>query len=153
MDPEEWSDVAARYQRTAAEAATRFGGHVAKYLGDGLVVYFGYPQTYDDAAERAVRAGLSLVQAVGAIGSLSLRERDRVRGSDAMPLPTIPHPNPLPEGPEGEGVELHVRIGIHTVPILLVYTARPEFRAPWPLRAGGDRVSPSAPHRVGRTAR
>jgi len=43
---------------------TRFGGHVAKYLGDGLVVYFGYPQAHDDDPERAVRAGLAIVDAV-----------------------------------------------------------------------------------------
>src|SRR2546425_2208963 len=66
LDPEEWGDIAARYQRTAAEAVTRFGGHVAKYLGDGLVVYFGYPQAHDDDPERAVRAGLAIVDAVRA---------------------------------------------------------------------------------------
>jgi class 3 adenylate cyclase/tetratricopeptide (TPR) repeat protein len=64
LDPEEWRDTAARYQRAAAEAVTRMGGYVAKYLGDGLVAYFGYPQAHEDNAERAVRAGLAIVDAV-----------------------------------------------------------------------------------------
>ena len=58
MDPEEWRDIAARYQRTAAECVQRFGGHVAKFLGDGVVCFFGWPQAHDDDAERAARAGL-----------------------------------------------------------------------------------------------
>jgi class 3 adenylate cyclase/predicted ATPase len=61
LDPEDWRDVAAEYQRAAAETVTHFGGHVAKYLGDGLLVYFGYPQAHEDDPERAVRAGLSLI--------------------------------------------------------------------------------------------
>jgi len=64
LDPEEWRDIAARYQRSAGEAVMRLGGHVAKYLGDGLVVYFGYPQAHEDDAERAVRAGLAIVDAI-----------------------------------------------------------------------------------------
>ena len=52
LDPEQWHAIAAQYQRTAAAAVTRMGGHVAKYLGDGLVVYFGYPDALEDAAER-----------------------------------------------------------------------------------------------------
>jgi class 3 adenylate cyclase len=64
LDPEDWRDIAAEYQRTAAEAVTRLGGHVAKYLGDGLVVYFGWPEAHEDDAERAVRAGLAVVDAV-----------------------------------------------------------------------------------------
>ena len=58
----------ARHRRAVSahrgEAVTRFGGHVAKYLGDGLVVYFGYPQAHEDDAERAVRAGLAIVDAI-----------------------------------------------------------------------------------------
>jgi class 3 adenylate cyclase len=60
LDPEDWRDVAARYQRTAAKAIERFGGHVAKYLGDGVLAIFGYPHAHDDDAERAVRAGLAI---------------------------------------------------------------------------------------------
>jgi len=67
LDPEEWRDIAAQYQRTAAEAVTRHGGHVAQYLGDGLVVYFGYPEAHEDDAERAVRAGLGIVEAMATL--------------------------------------------------------------------------------------
>lgn len=64
LDPEEWRDISAQYRRSAADAVTRFGGHVAKYLGDGLMVYFGYPQAHEDDAERAVRSGLAIVDAI-----------------------------------------------------------------------------------------
>src|SRR5215469_1711572 len=67
LDPEDWRDIAARYQETAAAAVTRFGGHVAKYLGDGLMVYFGWPEAHEDDAERAVRAGLAIVDEVGTL--------------------------------------------------------------------------------------
>src|SRR5215469_352468 len=67
LDPEEWRDIAAQYQITAAAAVTRFGGHVAKYLGDGLMVYFGWPEAHEDDAERAVRAGLAIVDEVAAL--------------------------------------------------------------------------------------
>ncbi len=67
LDPEEWRDIAARYQRTAAEAVTRLGGHVAKYLGDGLVVFFGWPEAHEDDGERAVRAGIAAIDAVAAL--------------------------------------------------------------------------------------
>jgi len=69
LDPEEWRDIAADYQRSAAAAVTRLGGHVAKYLGDGLVVYFGYPQAHEDDAERAVRAGLAIVDAIASLNN------------------------------------------------------------------------------------
>lgn len=61
LDPEDWRDVVTQYQRTAAEAVRRFDGYVARYLGDGLLVYFGYPQAHDDDPERAVRAGLAIL--------------------------------------------------------------------------------------------
>ena len=64
LDPEESHGIAARYQKEAAEAATRFGSHVAKYLGDGQLVYFGYPQAHDDDAQSAVRAGLAIIDAI-----------------------------------------------------------------------------------------
>src|SRR5215831_1833376 len=67
LDAEDWREIAAQYQRTAAAAVTRFGGHVAKYLGDGLMVYFGWPEAHEDDAERAVRAGLVLVDDVDAL--------------------------------------------------------------------------------------
>ena len=69
MDPEDLREVISAYQKCVAETVQRFGGFVAKYMGDGVLVYFGYPQAHEDDAERAVRAGLELVAAVGALKS------------------------------------------------------------------------------------
>jgi class 3 adenylate cyclase/tetratricopeptide (TPR) repeat protein len=67
LDPEEWREIAADYQTTAASTVTRFGGQGVKYLGDSLVVYFGYPEAREDDAERAVRAGIAIIQAVAGL--------------------------------------------------------------------------------------
>jgi class 3 adenylate cyclase/tetratricopeptide (TPR) repeat protein len=67
MDPEDLREVISAYQKCVAETVGRFGGFVAKYMGDGVLVYFGYPQAHEDDAERAVRAGLELIAAVGAL--------------------------------------------------------------------------------------
>ena len=64
MDPEDLREVISNYQRCVAETVQRFGGFVAKYMGDGVLVYFGYPQAHEDDAERSVRAGLELILAV-----------------------------------------------------------------------------------------
>ena len=65
MDPEDLREIISAYQKCVAETVQRLGGFVAKYMGDGVLVYFGYPQAHEDDAERAVRAGLQLVAAVG----------------------------------------------------------------------------------------
>ena len=67
MDPEDLREVISSYQKCVAETVQRFAGFVAKYMGDGVLIYFGYPQAHEDDAERAVRAGLELVAAVGAL--------------------------------------------------------------------------------------
>ena len=67
MDPEDLREIISAYQNCVAEAVRRFGGFVAKYMGDGVLVYFGYPQAHEDDAERAVRAGLGLIAAVGGL--------------------------------------------------------------------------------------
>src|SRR5262249_36245144 len=67
MDPEDLREVISAYQKCVAEAVRRFGGFVAKYMGDGVLVYFGYPEAHEDDAERAVRAGLELIAAVTAL--------------------------------------------------------------------------------------
>src|SRR5262252_7591270 len=67
MDPEDLREVIAAYQKCVAETVRRFDGFVAKYLGDGVLVYFGYPQAHEDDAERAVRAGLELIAAVAGL--------------------------------------------------------------------------------------
>jgi class 3 adenylate cyclase/predicted ATPase len=76
MDPEDLREVISAYQKCVAETVRRFGGFVAKYMGDGVLVYFGYPQAHEDDAERAVRAGLELIAAVSALKApVSLQTR------------------------------------------------------------------------------
>src|SRR6202023_3456153 len=64
LDPEEWRETVAGYHRAAAEAITSFNGYVAKYLGDGVMAYFGWPAAHDNDAERAARAGLAIFDAI-----------------------------------------------------------------------------------------
>ena len=76
MDPEDLREIISAYQRCVTETVRRLGGFVAKYMGDGVLVYFGYPQAHEDDAERAVRAGLELIAAVTALKSpVSLQTR------------------------------------------------------------------------------
>ena len=67
LDPEDLREVITAYQKCVTLTVRHFGGFVAKYMGDGVLVYFGYPEAHEDDAERAVRAGLELVAAVGAV--------------------------------------------------------------------------------------
>src|SRR5215468_4048978 len=92
LDPEEWRDVLTEYQRLTADAVARFGGHVAQHQGDGIVVYFGWPEARGDDAERAVRAGLALREGFAA---LQRRLVERL------------------------GVRLAVRVGMHTGPVVI----------------------------------
>ena len=85
MDPEDLRDVIASYQSRCGAAIRRYDGFVAKYMGDGILVYFGYPRAHEDEAERSVRAGLDIVEAMAELNA-------------AVPRPP--------------GVELAVRIGI-----------------------------------------
>jgi TOMM system kinase/cyclase fusion protein len=87
LDPEEWREVVRAYQETCAKVIARFEGHIAQYLGDGLLVYFGYPLAHEDDAQRAVRAGLGIVEAMGQLNTRLEQER---------------------------GVHLAVRLGTHT---------------------------------------
>jgi class 3 adenylate cyclase/tetratricopeptide (TPR) repeat protein len=89
LDPEDWREVVRAYQQAAADVVVRYAGHVAQYLGDGLLIYFGYPEAHENDAERAVRAGLELLAAVAAV--------------ENRPL----------------GVKLGARIGIHTGPVVV----------------------------------
>src|SRR5215472_15740126 len=74
FDPEDLSEVIGAYHRTVAETVARFAGSVARYMGDGVLVLFGHPQAHEDDAERAVRAGLAVVDAV-----VGLRTRAQLR--------------------------------------------------------------------------
>jgi TOMM system kinase/cyclase fusion protein len=87
LDPEELREVVRAYQDTCAKVIARFEGHIAQYLGDGLLVYFGYPLAHEDDAQRAVRAGLGMIEALGQLNTRLGQER---------------------------GVHLAVRLGIHT---------------------------------------
>ena len=64
LDPEELREVIRAYQSVCAEVIARLEGYIAQYLGDGLLVYFGYPTAHEDDAQRAVRAGLEIVAAL-----------------------------------------------------------------------------------------
>ena len=92
LDAEEWRDLIARYQQAAAGAVARFGGHVAKNLGDGLLIYFGWPAAREDDPKRAVRAGLAIVEAMVPVNATLAA---------------------------GDGTRLAVRIGIHTGPVVI----------------------------------
>src|SRR3990172_8041260 len=100
LDPEELRDVVRIYQELCAEVIDRYDGYIAQYLGDGLLVYFGYPLAHEDDAQRAVRAGLEIV---GEIHELPL------------------HNTQLQQS-------LQVRIGIHTGPVVVGEIGRGEKR-------------------------
>jgi class 3 adenylate cyclase/predicted ATPase len=87
FDPEEWREIMRAYYDTCGKVIARFDGHIAVYLGDGLLVYFGYPLAHEDDAQRAVRAGLGIVEAVGQLNAVLT---------------------------EKHGVSLAVRLGCHT---------------------------------------
>jgi len=70
LDPEDLRSVIGAYHKCVAQTVGRFGGFVAKYMGDGVLIYFGYPQAHEDDAERAVRGGLALIEAVGKLGGV-----------------------------------------------------------------------------------
>jgi len=72
LDPEDLRDVIAEYHRSVAEIIARFEGFVARYMGDGVLAYFGYPIAHEDDPERAVRAGLVIVAEIGRIGTSEL---------------------------------------------------------------------------------
>ena len=64
-DPEDLSDIVRTYQDACAGIISRYEGHIARYMGDGMLVYFGYPQAHEDDAERALRTGLEIIERVG----------------------------------------------------------------------------------------
>ena len=78
LDPEDLREIIAAYHRTVSDVVRGFDGFVAKYMGDGVLVYFGYPRAHEDDAERAVRAGLDLIEAVGRLEVKSVKLQARV---------------------------------------------------------------------------
>src|SRR6266851_1549726 len=87
LDPEEYREVVRAYQSACTEVIQRYDGHIAQLLGDGLLVYFGYPQAHEDDAHRAVRTGLGILDALGDLNQGLQRDK---------------------------GIPLGVRLGIHT---------------------------------------
>jgi len=75
LDPEELRETIAAYRRVCASVVRRFGGHMHDYSGDGVMVYFGYPTAHEDDANRAVRSGLGIVEAVGKLSARAKAER------------------------------------------------------------------------------
>src|SRR5262249_8497168 len=86
LDPEDLRSIIGAYHKCVAETVARFDGFVAKYMGDGVLIDFGYPQAHEDDAERAVRAGLALVEAVG---ELRIQEPLQVRIGTATGLVVV----------------------------------------------------------------
>src|SRR3984957_16599341 len=78
LDPEDLREVIGAYHRAVAQVVAGFDGFVAKYMGDGVLAYFGYPRAHEDDAERAVRAGLGLIEAVGRLDVKSVKLQARV---------------------------------------------------------------------------
>src|SRR6266446_2844491 len=87
LDPEDLRTIVHAYQKVCSDVIARFDGHIAQLLGDGLLVYFGYPQAHEDDAQRAVRTGLGIL---AAMGDLNTRLQ------------------------QAKGIQLGVRVGIHT---------------------------------------
>jgi class 3 adenylate cyclase len=98
LDPEDYRGVVRAYQEAAVAAIQPFDGYVAQYLGDGLLVYFGYPQAREDAAQRAVRAGLAIVDAMAPLNT-RLMPRYGVRVAVRLGL----HTGVVVIGPVGSG--------------------------------------------------
>ncbi|MBI3247518.1 MAG: zinc ribbon domain-containing protein, partial [Deltaproteobacteria bacterium] len=117
LDPEDLRDVVRSYQQTSATVIERGGGHIAQYLGDGLLVYFGYPVAHEDDAARVVRAGLAIIAALQERGPSPLVGEGQGEGAKISAIHP-PHPHLLPQG-EKELRQLHVRIGIHTGPVVM----------------------------------
>jgi class 3 adenylate cyclase/predicted ATPase len=92
LDPEDYRAAVRAYQAACAPVIERFGGHIAQYLGDGLLVYFGYPLAHEDDAQRAVRAGLAMLEAMGALATRLEQQH---------------------------GVRLAIRVGMHTGPVVV----------------------------------
>src|SRR5262249_31349548 len=79
LDPEEWREFVAGSHRAAADAITRYSGHVAKYLGDGVMAYFGWPEAHENDAERATRAGLAVLEELSKLNQQSTHPKVSVR--------------------------------------------------------------------------
>lgn len=121
MDPEDLREVISAYQKCVAETVLHFGGFVARYVGDGVLVYFGYPHAHEDDAERAVRAGLELITVVA---GLKTRAPQQVRVGIATGVVVVGHLIPSGESEErgmvGETPNLAARLQSIAEPNMVV---------------------------------
>src|SRR5262249_30288164 len=106
LDPEDLREVVRAYQDTCAKVIARFDGHIAQYLGGGLLVYFGYPLAHEADAQRAVRAGLGMIEAMRQLNTRLERE--------GLPALACVSTHVRPTQSRQRGVHLTVRLGIHT---------------------------------------
>jgi class 3 adenylate cyclase len=112
LDPEDYHARVVAYQTACHQVIARYEGHIAQYLGDGVLVYFGYPTAHEEDAVRAVRAGLEIVAALQKQVPSPLAGEGQGEGTKSIAIHTL-HPHLLPQG-EKELRRLQVRIGIHT---------------------------------------
>jgi class 3 adenylate cyclase len=112
LGPEDYREVVRAYQATCAEVIQRFGGHIAQYLGDGLLVYFGYPQAQDDDAQRAVRTGLGILDVLEGL-NLQLESAHGVR----VAVRVGSHTGPVVVGEMG-GERRHGQLALGETPII-----------------------------------
>src|SRR5262245_38682236 len=121
MDPEDLREIISAYQKCVAETVHHFGGFVARYVGDGVLVYFGYPHAHEDDAERAVRAGLELIAVVA---GLKARAPQQVRVGIATGVVVVGHLVPSGESEErgmvGETPNLAARLQSIAEPNMVV---------------------------------
>src|ERR1700724_1097890 len=121
FDPEDLRELIGAYHRAVADAIGRFDGFVAKYMGDGVLVYFGYPRAHEDDAERSVRAGLALIEAVGRLPARpDLRVRLRIAPRLAVVGDLIGEGAAQERGVVGETPNLAARLQALAAPNTLV---------------------------------
>ncbi|HKA56953.1 MAG TPA: adenylate/guanylate cyclase domain-containing protein, partial [Candidatus Binatia bacterium] len=118
LDPEELREVVQHYQGACEGIIHQLDGYVARYVGDALLVYFGYPRAHEDDAQRAVRAGLGIIAALQQWVPSPLAGEGQGEGAAVSPVATLPpHPNLPPQGGKEKThplPRLQVRIGIHS---------------------------------------
>ncbi len=115
MDPEDLREVFSAYARCVEETVRQFSGTVAQYMGDGVVVYFGYPKAHEDDAEQAVRAGLELIAAVG---ELKTHAPQQLRVGIATGVVVVG--NLIPSGVVGETPNMAARLQSIAKPNMVV---------------------------------
>jgi class 3 adenylate cyclase len=123
FDPEDLREVIGAYQRAVTEVVTGFGGFVAKYMGDGVLVYFGYPRAHEDDAERAVWAGLRAIEAIGRLGPVKLEARIGIASGSVVVGDLIGRGSSQEQSIIGETPNLAARLQALATPGALVIAA------------------------------